>query len=320
MRGGIRSRDVEGPTLGTRDTYAARRRRPSWALRATAAAGAALLLAGCGERSAESDFAHGYLPLVSDGATNQTDRIQTLWNGSWVAAMLVGLAVWGLTIWCVVAYRRRKGDPQLPPQVRYNMPIEILYTVMPVMMVGVLFFYTARDEAAITNADGPVNHTVSVIGKKWGWDFNYQDEDVYSPGRQATLTGVEGVQDSLPVLYLPVDEPVEVQVYAIDVNHSFWVPAWLYKMDAIAGSPNKFHVTPTKEGTFQGKCAELCGEYHSEMLFNVKVVSRAEYDDYIQSLRDQGRTGQMSTELAGEVERGGTELRESAGSQAQRRS
>ncbi|GAB7191222.1 cytochrome c oxidase subunit II [Kineococcus sp. NUM-3379] len=268
-----------------------------------AGAGAALLLAGCGSGTAESDFRHGYLPTVSDGATNMTPIIQTLWNGSWIAAMLVGIAVWGLTLWCVVAYRRRKGDPQLPPQVRYNMPIEILYTVLPVMMVGVLFFYTARDEAAIVDTSGEVTHRIDVIGKKWGWDFNYKDEDVYEAGRQATLTGVPGVQDTLPTLYVPVDEPVEVNVVSIDVNHSFWVPAWLYKMDAIAGSPNRFHVTPTKTGTFQGKCAELCGEYHSEMLFNVKVVTREEYDQYIESLRDRGQTGQMSTLLAGEVER-----------------
>ncbi|PPK95305.1 cytochrome c oxidase subunit 2 [Kineococcus xinjiangensis] len=265
--------------------------------------GATLFLAACGERQAESDFAHGYLPIVSDGATNMTPRIQTLWNGSWIAALLVGLVVWGLTLWCVVAYRRRKGDPQLPPQVRYNMPIEILYTVLPVMMVGVLFFYTARDEAAILENDGPVDVKIDVIGKKWGWDFNYNDEDVYVAGRQAVLTGVEGVEETLPTLVLPVDQTVEVEVYGIDVNHSFWVPAWLFKMDAIAGAPNEFHVTPTKIGMFQGKCAELCGEYHSEMLFNVQVVEQDEYEAFIESLRDQGNTGQLITELAGALER-----------------
>ncbi|GAA4973225.1 cytochrome c oxidase subunit II [Kineococcus glutinatus] len=282
-------------------------------MRAAAGAGLALVLTACGSGRASSDFAHGYLPLDSVGATNHTDRIQALWNGSWIAALLVGIVVWGLTLWCAVAYRRRKGDPELPPQVRYNLPIEILYTTVPVMMVGVLFFYTARDEAAILDRTGNVDHTVAVIGKKWGWDFNYVEEDVYSPGRQATLTGVEGVEATLPELVLPVDQDVRFQVVSIDVNHSFWIPAFLFKMDAIAGSPNEFVVRPTKEGVFQGKCAELCGEYHSEMLFNVRVVSEDEYDSYIEDLRDKGQEGQLSTQLAGEVERNAAVPRDSEG-------
>ncbi len=68
-------------------------------------------------------------------------------------------------------------------------------------------------------------------------------------------------------------------------------------MDAIAGRVNRFQVTPTKVGEFDGKCAELCGEYHSEMLFNVAVVEREEYDEYIDTLEAAGQTGRLSTEL-----------------------
>ena len=67
----------------------------------------------------------------------------------WIAALAVGCLVWGLTIWCMVRYRRRKDDVGLPPQLRYNVPIEILYTVIPVMMVGVIFYFTARDAAIL---------------------------------------------------------------------------------------------------------------------------------------------------------------------------
>ena len=110
-----------------------------------------------------------------------------------------------------------------------------------------------------------------------GWDFNYVDDDVYETGEQAQ-TGEPGAEETIPTLYLPVDERVEFVLTARDVIHSFWVPSFLYKKDMIPGRINNFQVVPTQEGTFAGKCAELCGEYHSRMLFNVKVVSRAEYD------------------------------------------
>ena len=201
------------------------------------------------------------LPESSVGATNMTDRIQTLWNGSWIAALAVGVIVWGLIAWCVVGYRRRKGDPELPAQVRYNMPIEIFYTIVPVMMVGVLFYYTARDQAAILKTDPHPDVTIQVVGKKWSWDFNYLGPDgkpyVYDTGRQVDLTGKSDVETQIPTLYLPVNESVRFDLYSRDVNHSFWVPAFLFKMDLIAGEPNHFGVTPTKEGTFAGKCGNV---------------------------------------------------------------
>jgi cytochrome c oxidase subunit 2 len=269
-------------------------------------AAAALAMSGC----SEAELKRGFLPESSVGATNMTDRIQTLWNGSWIAALAVGVIVWGLILWCVVVYRRRKSDPELPAQVRYNMPIEIFYTIVPVMMVGVLFYYTARDQAVITKTDSNPDVTVQVVGKKWSWDFNYLNHDgtpnVYDTGRQADLTGKSDVEDQVPTLYLPVNESVRFDLFSRDVDHSFWVPAFLFKMDVIPGAPNHFSVTPTKVGTFAGKCAELCGEYHSEMLFQVKVVPAAEYQQHLQQLKAAGQTGSLPITLAGanEIERG----------------
>ena len=296
------------PTLGTRDSDATRRRRPPKALGAGVLAGAtALLLTGCSAADwPDASASNFFLPDASIGATNQTERISELWDGSWIAALAVGLLVWGLTVWVVVAYRRRKGDPELPPQTRYNMPIEILYTIVPVMMVGVLFYYTARDQEAILNTTGTPDVTIDVVGKKWGWDFNYLDQSgqpiAYEAGRQADLTGEPGVEEQLPTLYVPVDQNVQFNLYARDVIHSFWIPAFLFKQDMIPGSPNRFQVTPTKEGLYKGKCAELCGDYHSEMLFNVRVVSQAEYDQHVRDLEARGQTGGMPTGLAGERE------------------
>ena len=92
---------------------------------------------------------------------------------------------------------------------------------------------------------------------------------------------------------LPVDETIQFNLHSPDVIHSFWVPGFLFKMDVIPGRDNHFELTPTASGTFAGKCAELCGVYHSRMLFNVKVVSEDEYDSYLAGpRRPQGNTSE----------------------------
>ena len=251
-----------------------------------------LLLSGCGSETLQ----RGWLPSTED-TTNQTGRIISLWNGSWIAAWAVGFLVWGLILWCVFAYRRRRDETGVPAQVRYNIPMEILYTVVPLMMVAVLFFYTARDQAAIASVEEDPDLTINVVGKQWSWDFNYVDDGVYESGVQAQLNGEPGVAETAPTLYLPVNERVQFVLTARDVIHSFWIPAFLYKLDTIPGTTNTFQVVPQREGDFVGKCAELCGEFHSEMLFNVKVVDRSEYDAHIADLRSRGQTGSLETNL-----------------------
>jgi cytochrome c oxidase subunit 2 len=255
-------------------------------------AGAAVLsLSGCSD-----SVKTGWLPADRD-TTDQTGRIIDLWNGSWIAALLVGVLVWGLVIWVMVAYRRRRGETTVPAQIRYHLPLEVLYTVIPLMMVGVLFGYTYRDQAALISTDAKPDLTIGVVGKQWSWDFNYLNDNAYETGVQGQLTGKPGVEDEIPTLYLPVNELVQFNLTARDVIHSFWIPAFLMKMDTIPGIQNKFQVRPQKLGEFKGKCAELCGEFHSEMLFNVKVVTRAEYDAHIADLKAQGQSGFLPTDL-----------------------
>jgi cytochrome c oxidase subunit 2 len=260
------------------------------ALTALGVVAATSTLAGCG-----ADLSNGALPSDPE-VTNQTGRIIDLWNGSWIAALVVGVITWGLILWAATVYRKRKGDNKMPVQTRVNLPLELMYTIVPLIMIAVLFSYTARDIAAITDTSEPADVHIQVIGKQWSWDFNYLDEDVHIAGVQADLTGEEGVRDQLPTLYIPVGERIEFTVDSRDVIHSFWIPAFLYKMDAIPGRTNTFQVIPGKIGHYDGKCAELCGEYHAAMLFNVAVVSRADYDAYIQSLRDAGQTGLIGLE------------------------
>ncbi len=253
---------------------------------------AAVALSGC-----QYKLSDGFLP---HGVTEEAARVRTLWVGAWIALLAVGVLVWGLILWAIVAYRRRQDDDELPVQVRYNIPIEILYTVAPVLMIVVFFFYTARDESALRDVSKAPDVTVNVIGKQWSWDFNYVDANVHEAGTQAILTGQPDAEKSIPTLYLPVNKRVEFVLTARDVIHSFWVPAFLDKMDMIPGRVNRFQVTPNEEGTFKGKCAELCGAYHSHMLFNVKVVSQAEFDQHMADLRAQGQGGLLPNSLSRE--------------------
>ena len=250
----------------------------------------AVALSGCSD-----SLSRGLLPR---GVTDQTDRITNLWNGSWIAALGVGVLVWGLIFWCVVAYRRTKDDVGLPEQLRYNVPIEILYTVVPLFMIAVLFFYTARDEAALLDTSKKPEVTINVVGKQWSWDFNYVDAGTFESGTPAELTGEPGVAATLPALYLPVNKRVEFVLTARDVIHSFWVPQFLMKMDMIPGQVNRFQVRPTEIGTFQGKCAELCGAYHSQMLFQVKVVSQGDFDARMADLKARGNIGLLDNSLS----------------------
>jgi len=252
----------------------------------------ALALSGCG-----ASVKRGFLP---QGVTNQGGRITNLWTGSWLAALGVGVLVWGLILWCVVAYRRKKDDVELPEQLRYNVPIEILYTIVPVFMVAVLFFYTARDEAALTDISAKPDVTVNVVAKQWNWDFNYIEAGTYESSTMVAMTGKPGVAATLPALYLPVNKRVEFVLTSRDVIHSFWVPQFLEKMDVVPGKVNRFQIVPTELGTFQGKCAELCGAYHSAMLFQVKVVSMADYKAHMAALRAKGNIGMLSNSLSRE--------------------
>lgn len=267
-------------------------RRPALRVAALAAA-VALVATGC---SAEAQ--RGFLPGYEDAeVTNQTARITQLWVGSWIAALVVGLLTWGLILWCVTVYRKRKSDDRLPIQLRYHVPLEITYVVLPIIMIGVLFFYTAKDISAVEDVNTAPDTTIQIVGKQWSWDFNYLDEDVYETGVHAQDVVSPNSFDQLPTLYLPVDERVEFKLDARDVIHSFWVPAFLYKKDMIPGRTNTFQVVPTREGVYAGKCAEFCGEEHSSMLFNVAVVSREEFDAQMDELRDRGQTGDLGLEL-----------------------
>ncbi len=250
-------------------------------------------LAGC-SGAAQSGFLPG-----EDGLTSQTDGIRNMWTVAWIVLLLVGVVVWGLIIWSVIAYRRRKGETGLPPQLRYNMPIEIFYTLVPLILIlgfgGYTMGETARLEARASTSDTDVVH-IQAIGQQWTWTFNYTDGDAHEPdGLPAQyVSGSSYDRSELPTLWLPIGKTVEVELNSRDVAHSFWVPSFLYKKDMIPGRTNYWTFTPQVVGTYNGTCAELCGEYHSMMLFNLKVVSVEEYEAHVSQLRDEGYSGTIA--------------------------
>ena len=249
------------------------------------ASGAALLVSSC----SVADQAEIKRLAQPEGVTDRTPGMASLWMGAWLAAILVGIVVWGLIGYaCVKFYRRR--DDEIPVQTRYNLPIEILYTVAPVVMVLVFFFFTVtvQNEVLAEPKGGEADHKIIVVGQQWSWTFNY-DKDPALDGSTTVYDG--GTTADRPTLYLPVDQSVEVKLRSPDVIHSFWVPAFLFKMDVVPGRKNHFSFTPTREGTFKGRCAELCGTYHSRMLFDVKVVSEGEYKSHLERLQQQGNIG-----------------------------
>ncbi|MGA8845697.1 MAG: cytochrome c oxidase subunit II, partial [Nocardioides sp.] len=199
-----------------------------------------------------------------------------LWQGAWIAALVTGVVVWGLIFYAIWKFRRRSDD-EIPIQTRYNLPLEIFYTIFPIIMVIVFFSHTIRVQGIVLNDEDVVpDQTVYVVGQQWSWTFNYPEavdgKNVYAYG-----TG-----NIIPTLVLPVDQTTRFELRTPDVIHDFGVPGFLIKMDVMPGQNNHFQVTPKVEGTYAGKCYELCGVYHSRMLFNVDIVSAEEYEAYLQ--------------------------------------
>jgi cytochrome c oxidase subunit II len=233
---------------------------------------AMLALSGC-TSSDLPDFA-----MSDAGATNQSGRVLFLWQGAWIAALATGAVVWGLILWSVIFHRRKRDETGLPPQTRYNVPIEVLYTMVPLIMIGVFFYFTARDEDRLQKVSAHPDHRIRVQAERWSWQFTYDGDPA------TTVTGTPG---NPPTLYLPSGESVVFSLHSRDVIHSFWVPAFNYKMDVIPGQVNHFQITPEAIGSYDGRCAELCGQDHSRMLFNVKIVQPGAYRAKVAQIKAQ---------------------------------
>jgi cytochrome c oxidase subunit 2 len=231
-----------------------------------------------------------------DGITEQATEMRRLWTGSVIAALIVGVITWFLIGWCVVRYRKRSNE--LPRQTAYNLPFEILYTLIPFIIIAVLFFFTVGTQNKVMARSDDPDVTVAVNAFKWNWQFVYPDTTDPSGGPVNTV----GNSEEIPILVLPTDRTIRFEVASADVIHSFWVPEFLFKLDVIPGNENGrnnvFQVTVNQEGAFVGRCAELCGSYHAFMNFEVRAVSGDDFDAFI-AARESGQSTAQALESIG---------------------
>ena len=212
-----------------------------------------------------------------EGVSSVNDQSLTLWQGAWIAAGVVGVFTLILIMWPAFFHRLKKDSPEFPKQTQYNIPIEIIYTIIPFIIVAVMFFYTVQKESAITQKSPNVMHQISVVGIQWSWQFGYPEA-----GEKALVTGTPAKP---PTLVVPLGERVRYTLTANDVIHGFWIPAFMIQMQALPGVTNHLEFTANKLGEFPGRCNMLCGRAHTQMIFKVKVVTPAEYQTYLQTLK-----------------------------------
>jgi cytochrome c oxidase subunit II len=244
---------------------------------------ALLFLTGCSQALVDQIKRLGFPPPASD----RSPYILNLWIGSWIAAFAVGFIMWGLILWASNRFKTRHA--KMPRQNRYNLPMEIFYTIAPFIVIAVLFYYTVLAQNAVQKKVADPEVTIDVVGQKWSWTFNYKAADNPAVGQDVWEAGTI---NKTPDLYLPAGKLIQFNLSSPDVIHSFWVPSFYEKLDVIPGRHNSLQMTPTAEGIFHGRCAELCGTYHSAMLFNVHVVSENDYNNYLKSLVAKGQIGE----------------------------
>ena len=227
-----------------------------------------------------------------EGVTPQADRMREFWTWSVIASLIVGVVVWALILWPVIAHRKR-GD-QLPKQFQYNHFLEWIYTGVPSVIVVVLFYFTMTTQNYVLaeEASEDVDVSVNVLAFQWNWQFEYESYEDAGGARVAPrtpdgpLVTTLGTSSEIPLLVLPTQRTIHYELRARDVIHSFFVPEFNFKRDVFPypeknNQDNTFQNTIESEGSFVGRCAELCGTYHANMNFEVRAVSPERFDRYM---------------------------------------
>lgn len=228
----------------------------------------ALGVGGC-----SSDFG------APEPGTRQAGDVVDLWRTEmWIAIALGGLVL-GLIAWCLVRYRRRPGDDDMPVQREGSIPLELFYTAVPILVVAGLFAYNvvlSNDVDERRDAELEID----VTGFQWQWRFEYPREGVT----------VLGDVRHPPTMVLPVDTDVRLHLRPADVIHSFYVPGFLMKRDLVPGVVNTIELRPTRTGTYLGHCAEFCGLDHARMNFDVRIVTADEFATWVDERQSEART------------------------------
>lgn len=207
------------------------------------------------------------------GITQQAKTTHNLFVGFDAAALLVGALVWGLIGWCVIWYRRKSPD-HMPKQTRYNVPWEVVYTVTPVLAVGVLFGYTIVSENSVDKVSTHPDQVVNITAFQWGWKFDY----VMPGGHDAVVTTDP---NNFAHMELPLGQTTRVNLRSADVVHEFLVSQFNFQRYAQPGVTNTFDLTPTQTGTFRGRCNFFCGLHHDLMVFYVDIVPPDQFQSWL---------------------------------------
>jgi cytochrome c oxidase subunit II len=234
-------------------------------------------------------------------ASQQAHGVKTLYEITFAFAAVIFVVVGGLIVVFAVRYRRKAGDDELPPQIHGNTSVEVVWTVIPTLIVLVLFVLSAIELGRLDTAPAsPKPLTVDATGFQWQWRFAYPDYKTPN-GNALFVEGTSGQTKVLPVLHLPLGQPIHFHLESQDVIHDFFVPNFLFKRDVVPGHPNDFTMTPDRLGVFPGKCAELCGLFHSRMLFTVVIQTPQAFQSWTRAalVAQTRRENQCSTAKAG---------------------
>lgn len=240
----------------------------------------ALILVACSSVPNHNPTGDAAPPGLLPGqvVTTQGRAAVDLYLLTFLIAVIVFVLVEGLLLVIALRFRRKKGDMELPDQTHGNNKLEFVWTIVPAITVTILFIaalITLTNVTEVKSANPGV--TVDVTGFQWQWTFDYP-EYPDSQGKPISLTGAGSTG---PEMVLPINEDIRFRVTGKDVIHSFYVPQFFYKKDAIPGRVNEFDITITDAGTYGGQCAEFCGLGHSTMYFTVRAVTRPEFDQWI---------------------------------------
>ena len=205
------------------------------------------------------------------GSTTQGHDEFLLWAWTFIAAIVVGAIVGLLILWSVFRYRRRSDE--MPRQFQYHFGLEMAYTIIPIIIVGVLFYYTVivENQVDAVSTNPAVNVTVTAF--QWGWEFDYPSSHIE----------VRGVTTENPTMVVPAGEAVTITLVSSDVIHGFYVPAFNFSRYAQPGITNTFDLNVEHSGIYKGQCTQFCGLYHSLMLFQVQAVTPTQFSSWVQS-------------------------------------
>ncbi|MCL4446170.1 MAG: cytochrome c oxidase subunit II [Actinobacteria bacterium] len=220
------------------------------------------------------------------GSTSQGQDTFKLYQGFFITGIVVVAIVFTLIIWSVFRYRR--STDEIPRQTQYHTFFEIVYTVIPILIVLVLFTFTVITENNVdaTQANPPV--AIKVTAFQWGWQFNYT-------GHPGVYVRGETVQD--PEMVMPVGVDVQITLVSLDVVHGFYVPQFNFSRYALPGVTNVFDFKVLRPGVYRGQCTQLCGLYHSLMIFRVKAVTPSQFRSWI--AQKQAAASLAGSNLAG---------------------